>query len=79
MLILAKTKIGCEFVYNPRTAHAVSKAKAKTIMETLNDRKYLLKDGEKWHIYDIGVYDTAYVYAETQKFKVRLDTITEYR
>lgn len=79
MLILAKTNEGTEFIYSIKSAHEVSKAKAKTIMDTLNEKRYQLKENEKWYIYEIGMFDSAYGYAETQKFKVRKNTITEYR
>lgn len=79
MLILAKTNVGTEFIYSIKSAHEVSKAKAKVIADTLNEKRYQLKDGEKWHIYEIGIFDSAFAYAETQKFKVRKNTITEYR
>lgn len=73
MLIIAKTWEGAEFYYYSKTAHAVSKASATKICKILNEFKYQIaeEEHEKWFIYDIGLYDTAYDYAKTQAFRIR--------
>lgn len=68
MTILAKAVDGKEFLYNVRSAHFVSERNADKICKMLNELKYLLNDGEVWWKYEVDQYDTAYVYAEEQKF-----------
>lgn len=71
MTVLAITKAGNEYLYNARTAHKVSKRSAEKICKIVNDCGYRIKDGEAWHCYEVGKYDTAYDYAETQRFTIR--------
>lgn len=71
IMAIAKTHPGKEFLYDYRTAHKVSKASAAYICEIANKYKYKLKDGECWHVYEIGYYDAAYDYAEYQYCTVR--------
>ena len=75
MMILAISVQGKEFLYNPKTAHAVS----KTIKIILNKMSWRLKENETWFIHDIDEYSTAYDYAETQKFTIRKGLVTERR
>lgn len=71
MFIIAKSKIGSEFMYNPNTARKVSKASAKTICAALNKIGWNLKDGETWHIHEIDKYSIAYDFAMFQSFTIR--------
>lgn len=79
MTILAKAIEGKEFLYNPRSAHEVSKAGADYIVQVLNEYRYQLKDGEVWHVYEIDEYDQiAYVCACGQKFTRRKGIVKEF-
>lgn len=79
MTIVAKAVKGREFLYNPRSAHEVSKAGAEYIARALNEHNYHLKEGEVWHVFTISEHDhIAYVYANGQSFKRRKGTISEY-
>lgn len=73
MLVLAQSVKGKEFIYNPKTAHAVSKRSAEKIKRIVNGAKYKLKDDVVWFLHEISRCDTAYVYAERQSFFVRHD------
>ena len=70
MTILAKTIIGKEFIYSVSSAHKVNKKKADYIAECLNNCGFMLKDGEKWHVYEVDQYDKASIYAEDQTFYI---------
>ena len=78
MKIIAKTTVGHEFFYNPRTARKVSDRSADYICKVVNEYKFLLDTGrnECWHVYDIDKYDTAYDYAMFQSFTVRNGIVT---
>ena len=69
MTILAITRPGEEFLYKVATAHNVNQAKAKKIADMLNNAKYMLKDGEIWYPYEVDEYDTAYDFAQFQRFE----------
>lgn len=73
MIIIAKTKIGQEYLYIPRTARKVSKKHAHTICDIVNKYKYLLDTDncECWHVYEIDKYCTAYDFAQYQSFVMR--------
>lgn len=71
MLIAAKTIEGKEFLYNPKTAHKVSKRSGKRIVEFLNSCEWKCKTGEKWFIYKIDKYDRAFEIAQFQSFTIR--------
>lgn len=78
MYILALAKKGAEFMYNPKTAHQVSKNSAEKIKNVLNQLKYKIKsDGQVWHIYEADRYDAAYDYAMFQRFTIRNGIIKE--
>lgn len=68
MLVLAKSVKGQEFLYSAPSAHAVAKKSAEQICSTLNEIRYGLKDNEVWYIHDVSEYDTAFDYAQFQKF-----------
>ena len=71
MKILAKTIEGKEFIYNVKSAHAVSQRSAKRIEEFLNSCAWKCKPGEIWHIYEIDQYCSAYDIAQFQSFKIK--------
>lgn len=71
MIILAKSAIGHEFMYSASSAHEVSKKSATLIRDALNENKWNLKPNEIWHIHEVDIYDTAYVFAQAQKFIIR--------
>ena len=70
MTIVAKSLRGHEFMYNPRSAHAVAERKAKAICDELNKLKYLLNnDNEVWYVHEVDQYDIApFEYAQDQRF-----------
>lgn len=72
---VAIAKEGAEYMYKPRTAHAVPASRASIICEMLNSSRYMLKDGEKWRVYNCG---SGQVYAETQKFSLRSGKLIRY-
>lgn len=71
MKVIAKSVQGHEFMYNAASARKVSERSAKTILNVLNEKRYLLKDGEIWHIHDVDSYDNAYHYAQSRAFRIR--------
>lgn len=77
MFIIAKTWEGAEFYYCTNTAHSVSKASATKICKILNEFKYQIAGNEKWFVYEIGLYETAYEYAKTQAFRIRKGIVTD--
>lgn len=70
MKVIAKTMIGSEFIFKPQSAHYVSGKSADQVADCLNTLRYSLKDGEKWYVYEIDQYDTAYDYAQMQSFYI---------
>lgn len=77
--IIAKTIVGKEFVYSRKSAHAVSAAGAAEICKTLNENKYKLGEGEKWHVYEIGPWEMEYCGAAYQSFTRRKGYVYEKR
>lgn len=71
MTVIAKSAENREFFYNAESAHKVGKKNAKSICEELNKIRWDLKAGQVWHIHEVDQYDTAYYYAEFQKFYIR--------
>lgn len=78
MTIIAKTKIGKEYLYIPRTARKVSKKSAQIICDIVNKYKYLLdtKPDECWHVYEIDEYSPAFDFAQYQSFTMRNGIVT---
>lgn len=71
MTILAITTENYEYLYSTRTAHKVNAKKARRIADTLNAKRYHLRDAaHKWHIYEIDQYDDAYIWASDQCFEL---------
>ena len=71
MFILAITRPGREFIYNFKTAHAVSKSSGEKIAAICNECRYKLQPGEIWHMYEVDQYDTAHDWACFHKFTIR--------
>lgn len=68
MKIVAQAIKGQEYFYKASTAHKVPEAKAQKVADALNEISYKLADGRVWHVFDVGMYDDAYYYAEGQRF-----------
>lgn len=68
MKIVAQAIIGQEFFYKASTAHKVPEKNAQKIADVLNEIKYKLTEDRVWHVFDVGMYDDAYYYAEWQRF-----------
>jgi phage antirepressor YoqD-like protein len=58
--LIAKTRIGTEFLHSTKDCFFAS-ANAQRIADILNDNKYQIKDGEKWHVYDFDFSQSYYV------------------
>ena len=59
--LIAKTRIGKEFMHSRSDAYFADEEDADKICEALNKAKYKLKEGECWHVYDFNYGQTAYV------------------
>lgn len=79
MLVIAKSQKGAEFMYNPSTAHKVSKRSCEQIKKVLNECNYQLKDGETWFIHECDRYDTAYDFAQFQRFSIYKGVVKDHR
>ena len=77
--MIAKTIAGKEFTYSRESAHAVSNAGAEAICRALNEKRWGLKDGQVWHVYDCGWYEQEYTGAAYQQFIRRKGAIYEAR
>ena len=71
MFVVAKSVKGHEYMYSAKTAHKVSKASANYICKVLNEYNFNLKEGEVWHVHEVGTLDNAYDFAQIQKFTNR--------
>lgn len=72
---LVKCTKGQEFFYSASSAHYVSTKKAADIIaKELNKIAYTLKASEVWRPIELDKYDTAYIYAESQKFTLNVNT-----
>lgn len=78
IFIIAKTHPGQEYLYSAKSAHKVSKASAQLICKVCNQYQFKLNPGECWHVYEVGKYESAYDYAQFQKFTVRNGIVKEY-
>lgn len=58
--LIAKTRIGKEFMHSRSDAYFVDK-NADKICDTLNKAKYKLKEGECWYVYDYDFTQDWYV------------------
>lgn len=71
MKIVARSEKGREFFYIPSSARSVPVSSALKICNALNAAGYQLLAGEVWHVHDVDIFDTAYDYAQFQKFFIR--------
>ena len=79
MKIAAKTREGTEFCYSASSAHRISERSAARIVEALNENRYQLRPGEKWHVYNIDEYSAAYIVASCHQFTIRNGYLYEKR
>ena len=47
---------GKEFLYRRTSMTAVPNGRAQEIADALNEQKYLIRDGEVWHVYENSSY-----------------------
>ena len=73
MLVLAMSKENSEFLYVARTARQVSRASAEKICKIANENKFLFScyPGYVWHVHEVDQSDSAFDYAQSQKFTIR--------
>lgn len=79
MKIAAKTREGAEFMYSAQSAHRISERSAARIVEALNENRYQLRPGEKWHVYTIDQYSAAYIVAQCHAFTLHNGYLYEKR
>ena len=73
--VLVKCVKGREYMYSPASAHYVSTRKAADmIADALNKIAYDLDTLHTWRPMQCDRYDTAYNYAELQRFTLNRDT-----
>ena len=62
-VLIAKTQEGVEFFHSKQNAYFCDRGRkhAEKIVDALNNNKYQLKEGEKWHIYDLEYTQEMYV------------------
>lgn len=77
MKILAVSVAGREYLYTASSAHAIKENDLDTIRSVLNRSRFRLKDGETWHVHDVGPYDRAHAYASAQRFFIRSGRVYE--
>lgn len=68
MKMIAKAVKGQEFIYDRNSAHAVSERSAQLICDVLNERRWGLKDGQVWNVYECGWYEKEWTAAAYQSF-----------
>ena len=73
--IIAKTIEGKEFMYSRTASYSVSKAGANEICKAMNENRYQLKAGEKWHVYDVGDWELDYMSAGYQQLMRRKGSV----
>ena len=77
MKIVAKTQLGKEFLYSRDSAHKVSERSAQHICDALNEKRWGLKEGQVWHVYDIATWEVEYCGAYHQSFVRRKGALYE--
>lgn len=73
--IIAKTIEGKEYVYSRKSSYSVSKAGADAICKAMNENRYQLKAGEKWHVYEVGDWELDYMSAGYQQLTRRKGSV----
>lgn len=73
MIVIAMAKKNAEFIYISRTARQVSKASAEKICNIVNECEFLYScyPGYVWRVHEVDKYDSAFDYAQNQKFTIR--------
>lgn len=81
MIIIAKSVKNAEYLYSARSAHKVAQnAKtANTICELLNKIRWQLADDQVWYAHEVDRYDTAFEYAQYQRFSYGKSGLKEVR
>lgn len=74
---LAIAPAGAEFMYKRATMIAAPAKSADKIKTALNNRGYMLKPGETWHIYNNDPYTNDYITRAARVYKNKI-TITSY-
>jgi len=77
MKMFAKAVEGKEFIYSRESAHQVSERSANMICAALNEKRWGLKDGQIWHVYDCEWYEQEYTGAAYQSFERRNGGLVE--
>lgn len=78
MYIVSKAVKGKEFTYSLYHSFQVSKAAKEIICKALNDSRYMLKDNETWHIYEIDKYDNVYDIVKNQYMRLYKNKVKIY-
>ena len=76
---LVKALGGKEYIYQPSSAHGVSKASAQVICDALNKIRHDLKAGQVWRVITFDQYDSAFDIAACYKFVIRGGYLRETR
>ena len=79
MKIVALSKKGAEFLYDPTTAHKVPQTKAEEYANDLNACGYMTSDTAVCYVHDIDTYDTVYNDALCQEFYTHKHILKEKR
>ena len=58
--LIARTQVGKEFLHSKKDSFFCDRS-AQRIADILNENKYKLADGEKWHVYDFDYSQEMYV------------------
>ena len=69
---IAKTREGSEFIHSQEQAYFVPTASRQYICDQLNEVKWNLADGEKWHIYENDWYTETFINKEIKKTAYRI-------
>ena len=73
--LIVKVIDGKEYLYSRHDTYQANQSKIEMICKALNNARYNLKNGEKWHIYTVD--DTEYKYA-AYKFAIRNGKLFTY-
>lgn len=66
---------GKEFLYKSSSMIAVPNSRANDVKDTLNSNKYLIKDGEIWHVYENDWYTNKMITKEITQVRKKGFTI----
>lgn len=74
--IIAKTRERQEFIYSKRNSYSVPKSSANKIVTIMNNVRWNIQQGEKWHVYEIGEWEKDYCAAGHQRLSIRKGIVT---